>query len=1141
MRENGCPLAKRLTWCKSMRGLKEKRKRKEGRYINNPLGGEKEKMENKKSGKIAMGMAMAAIMLGSIFAMIAPASIAQPPVPTGKDAIYYLEPDNSTVPDYCNTTTVGVWVKSDVPIQNGVVNITYTHCCANITSYTPDLTHFEDQSWAPVAQTPGRLTVIFAHWSGSPPVPTNQPAGVYHLGDFTVHCCDTDGCCVSNLLFDVGTMSLYNVSGPVPFGVDNGTFTCGNPIEVTKYVKNETGAWVKEISKDITEIGTNVTFKTTVHVKCCNLTNLVIWDNMTGLNFSGMVAGPAPNYVSPDNRSVRWNFAGPLPPCNTITLIFNATIVDTGRDCNVQNATGICEETGVVVSDEDEASVIVGAPDLIVTRIDPRYVFESKHNMMTVWVKNVGQNDGFTGNTSLSITGGGGFIAKNTTSLPIAKGEEVEVRMGWWHPTVLENVTLTATADCDDDIDEMDETNNMRNETRNTTGDCIVDDMLPHTCYGYQGQHPMDTVIKGACNRSLIYTTGDYKRGNDTVHFTLPGDLNRITNTTANIPDTATIKLARLYVYYDWYKWKDYGAVPDFGMTFNGNPISVDASYADTKGFTTMDEYQNGMLAFDVTEYVNPGAGVYTANRTIPYAWGKGKTAGMALLIVYEDPSVPHIEYYIDEGADYLATFYYKDSGGHYWQYYVHPDNATTTATFPCIDNPPEEIMNATLFTATLYANPEPPYKPPESKEETLYFNGASKSPVWPTAPNYEIGTDSWNVTSELQANDPCNPEVAEFQERDSYYWAYGRPYGNGFMATNAILIVEKDTKCTATISVEPNATIVQPQDQFDVMINVSSGWPIYGVEYYLTYNTSVVRAETQNKGPFLGNYSDTIVVINDIDQANGKVSYAETRKVDGGVKGEGTVATIQFTAIGARGAVSPLDLLDLDIIIVDEDKQEVCNVCVEDGTVKINDNRPPVPIPTSKHRVNNVAKKYPCITKLCACKSYDPDEGKGGNISYVRWDFGDGQYGTSEGEFIENCTGAECEGCQKEHKYESWQWEPWGVPYNEGGHYVPFNATLTLTDDGCPEETNSSFLDVTVYIAGDANGDGRVNILDAVWVGKHWGKRCDDPGYPEPGRCCYYWTGDREQQDGADLNNDCVINILDAVIIGANWGHVAW
>ncbi|MCK4733385.1 MAG: hypothetical protein KAT65_13110, partial [Methanophagales archaeon] len=282
-----------------------------------------------------------------------------------------------------------------------------------------------------------------------------------------------------------------------------------------------------------------------------------------------------------------------------------------------------------------------------------------------------------------------------------------------------------------------------------------------------------------------------------------------------------------------------------------------------------------------------------------------------------------------------------------------------------------------------------------------------------------------------------------------------------------------------------------------------------------------------QNKGPFLGNIGDTIVVINDIDQANGIVSYAETRKGDGSKNGEGTVATIQFTAIGARGAVSLLDLLELDIIIVDEDKQEL-ESWVEDGTVEINDNTPPVAIATSKHRTNNVAKKYPCITKLCACQSYDPDEGKGGNISYVRWAFGDGQYGTSEGSFEENC--------QKEHKYESWLWKPIGVPYPDGG-YLKFNASLTVTDDGCPEETNTNFTLVTVYIAGDANGDGRVNILDAVYVGKHWGEGCGSA--PEP--CCYYWALGREQQDSADLNNDCTINILDAVIIGANWGHIAW
>jgi hypothetical protein len=99
----------------------------------------------------------------------------------------------------------------------------------------------------------------------------------------------------------------------------------------------------------------------------------------------------------------------------------------------------------------------------------------------------------------------------------------------------------------------------------------------------------------------------------------------------------------------------------------------------------------------------------------------------------------------------------------------------------------------------------------------------------------------------------------------------------------------------------------------------------------------------------------------------------------------------------------------------------------------------------------------------------------------------------------------------------------------------VPFNAVLTVTDDGCPESSNSTFLNVTVYIAGDANGDGKVNVLDAVWVGKQWRATCN-ANVP----CCGY-SWDDDQVDGADLNNDCKINVLDAVIIGANWRHTAW
>jgi len=257
--------------------------------------------------------------------------------------------------------------------------------------------------------------------------------------------------------------------------------------------------------------------------------------------------------------------------------------------------------------------------------------------------------------------------------------------------------------------------------------------------------------------------------------------------------------------------------------------------------------------------------------------------------------------------------------------------------------------------------------------------------------------------------------------------------------------------------------------------------------------------------------------------------SSGETRiETEDGVLEPGTLATIQFTAIGERGDWSDLNLTG--VIIVNNATKQPYEVIINNGRIEISNNTPPVAVPTLKHRTNNCAKKYPSLTWLCACQSYDEDELKGYNITYIRWAFGDGQYGESG-----------ISHCQKEHSYESWRWVPFGTPPEQGGKYEPFDVLLTVRDDGCPEEEGNAEMDVLIYLAGDANGDGRVNILDAVYVGKHWSERCDDlPSYP-PEPCCWYWTEDRVQQDAADLNNDCVVNILDAVRIGAMWGHTAW
>jgi PKD repeat protein len=66
----------------------------------------------------------------------------------------------------------------------------------------------------------------------------------------------------------------------------------------------------------------------------------------------------------------------------------------------------------------------------------------------------------------------------------------------------------------------------------------------------------------------------------------------------------------------------------------------------------------------------------------------------------------------------------------------------------------------------------------------------------------------------------------------------------------------------------------------------------------------------------------------------------------------------------------------------------------------------------------------------------------------------------------------------------------------------------------------DSDTVSTPVYIAGDANGDGRVDIFDAVAVGQAWETSRDQPGY-EP---------------AADLNNDGRIDIFDAVVIGRHW-----
>jgi len=278
-------------------------------------------------------------------------------------------------------------------------------------------------------------------------------------------------------------------------------------------------------------------------------------------------------------------------------------------------------------------------------------------------------------------------------------------------------------------------------------------------------------------------------------------------------------------------------------------------------------------------------------------------------------------------------------------------------------------------------------------------------------------------------------------------------------------------------------------QEQFTVNIDVDTrNIPVYGIEYVLSFDNEVLHAEWQNEGTFLSQGGvETTMYINTIDNGAGTISFAATRVGDvGGAIDPGTLAVIKFTAIQQGGSS---DLILSGVVAANMYGNEIDPVDLIDDSVCVSSNIPPVAAGKSMHKYNNDGQKYICKVY------YDPD----GSLVNWRWSFGDGNYGTGE---------------SVDHIYQSWKWN--------GASYDPFKVNLTVTDDGEPNQLdNTTGFDVIVYTAGDANGDGKVNILDATIV-------------------AYCWEGN-DRGSKADLNNDRKVNILDAVIIGTCWGHTAW
>jgi hypothetical protein len=142
----------------------------------------------------------------------------------------------------------------------------------------------------------------------------------------------------------------------------------------------------------------------------------------------------------------------------------------------------------------------------------------------------------------------------------------------------------------------------------------------------------------------------------------------------ASIPKNASLKEARLYIYYTWSHDTDKrtGLKPSAEVLFDGSLILKDASYSDRKGEGVYD-YLVQTECFDVTEKLD------TENGNLISVKNQGgddivfAVYGALMAVVYEDPDAPLITYWIDEGCDAVLA---SD------QFETASEECTTTAKF---------------------------------------------------------------------------------------------------------------------------------------------------------------------------------------------------------------------------------------------------------------------------------------------------------------------------------------------------------------------------------------------------------------------------------------------------------------------------
>ncbi|RLG46006.1 MAG: hypothetical protein DRN90_07200, partial [Thermoproteota archaeon] len=395
-----------------------------------------------------------------------------------------------------------------------------------------------------------------------------------------------------------------------------------------------TGRWVDNRISGTK--GETYRFRISITSNCCNFTNVTVNDTLSpSLEYANAATRPPSQQIG---NFVQWTF-DKLNKSETKTIEFNATVIECGYDCNLANVTANCTDTGNWCSAEDTACIDTKCPDLIVdwgfilnydcTSLSSEDTFfgpepcpgaRTQCNNISARVKEnawVNVTDPF--NVTFEVNGNEICSARipNLTAGQYSPFIHCDCN---FTPYAGIRYNLSVTVDADNEIKETNENNNIGWKNRTAK-------VLGYKGDGWQDCRNITNVITpkrghvelqyAVCDHvSWINETGTHYLPTGDTYLSIVGGswpnyyLNNMTvyrgewnKTMLPIPSGATIKEARLYVYYTWSMhitgfWSSgypygYGTYPNFNMSFNGGANvtidNVDGNYTDRKGFGSYD------------------------------------------------------------------------------------------------------------------------------------------------------------------------------------------------------------------------------------------------------------------------------------------------------------------------------------------------------------------------------------------------------------------------------------------------------------------------------------------------------------------------------------------------------------------------